>query len=92
MKRWSTILIGAVALIHGMFFGAQFAMESPASAAQPAARGREPADDGKLRIVCFGAHPDDCELQIGGTAALGAAQGHHVKFGSVTNGDIGHWR
>ena len=21
-----------------------------------------------------------------------AAQGHHVKFVSVTNGDIGHWR
>src|SRR5258707_11572505 len=50
------------------------------------------ADDGKLRIICFGAHPDDCELQAGGTAALWAAQGHHVKFVSVTNGDIGHWR
>jgi N-acetylglucosamine malate deacetylase 1 len=24
--------------------------------------------------------------------ALWAAQGHHVKFVSVTNGDIGHWR
>src|SRR5436190_18970473 len=45
-----------------------------------------------LRIICFGAHPDDCELQAGGTAALWAAQGHHVKFVSVTNGDIGHWR
>jgi LmbE family N-acetylglucosaminyl deacetylase len=51
-----------------------------------------PADDGKLRIICFGAHPDDCELQVGGTAALWAVQGHHVKFVSVTNGDIGHWR
>ena len=49
-------------------------------------------NDGKLRIICFGAHPDDCELQAGGTAALWAAQGHHVKFVSVTNGDIGHWR
>src|SRR5207249_6482210 len=37
-------------------------------------------------------HPDDCELQVGGTAAMWAAQGHHVKFVSVTNGDIGHWR
>src|SRR6516162_5961870 len=52
----------------------------------------EPAADGKLRIICFGAHPDDCEIQVGGTAALWAAQGHHVKFVSVTNGDIGHWR
>ena len=48
-------------------------------------------DDGKLRIIAFGAHPDDCELKAGGTAAKWAAQGHHVKFVSVTNGDIGHW-
>jgi len=51
-----------------------------------------PPDDGKLRIICFGAHPDDCELQAGGVGAMWAAQGHHVKFVSVTNGDIGHWR
>ena len=51
-----------------------------------------PTDDGKLRVICFGAHPDDCELQVGGTAALWARQGHHVKLVSVTNGDIGHWR
>lgn len=51
-----------------------------------------PAGDGKLRIIAFGAHPDDCEIQAGGTAALWAAQGHHVLFVSVTNGDIGHWR
>lgn len=49
-----------------------------------------PADDGKLRIIVFGAHPDDCELKAGGAAAMWAAQGHHVKFVSVTNGDIGH--
>lgn len=45
-----------------------------------------------LRIICFGAHPDDCEIQAGGTAALWAAKGHKVKLVSVTNGDIGHWR
>src|SRR5215212_9926546 len=45
-----------------------------------------------LRVICFGAHPDDCEIQAGGTAALWAAKGHKVKFVSVTNGDIGHWR
>ena len=50
------------------------------------------AEDGKLRIICFGAHPDDCEYASGGTAALWAKRGHHVKFVSVTNGDIGHWR
>ena len=52
----------------------------------------ETADDGKLRIICFGAHPDDAEYKSGGTAALWAEQGHHVKLVSVTNGDIGHWQ
>ena len=47
-------------------------------------------DDGKLRIIVFGAHPDDCELDAGGCAVKWAAQGHHVKFVSTTNGDIGH--
>ena len=51
-----------------------------------------PPDDGKLRIICFGAHPDDCEIQAGGVATMWAAKGHHVKLVSVTNGDIGHWR
>jgi LmbE family N-acetylglucosaminyl deacetylase len=55
-----------------------------------AARGQD--EDGKLRIICFGAHPDDCEYQVGGMAAQWAAAGHHVKFVSTTNGDIGHWR
>jgi len=51
-----------------------------------------PGNDGKLRIIAFGAHPDDCEIQAGGSGALWAKQGHHVLFVSVTNGDIGHWR
>ena len=33
----------------------------------------EPAADGKLNIICFGAHPDDAEYKSGGTAALWAA-------------------
>src|SRR5438034_9286119 len=57
------------------------------AAAEPAT-----ANEGKLRIICFGAHPDDCEIQAGGVAALWAAKGHKVKFVSVTNCDIGHWR
>ncbi|HEY1379786.1 MAG TPA: PIG-L family deacetylase [Gemmataceae bacterium] len=60
----------------------------PAPAPRPAA----PPKDGKLRIIAFGAHPDDCEIRVAGAAALWAAQGHHVKLVSVTNGDIGHWR
>jgi N-acetylglucosamine malate deacetylase 1 len=51
-----------------------------------------PDDDGKLRIIVFGAHPDDAEFKAGGTAILWAKQGHHVKLVSVTNGDIGHWQ
>ena len=43
-----------------------------------------------LRIIVFGAHPDDCELEAGGTAARWSKLGHKVKFVSVTNGDIGH--
>jgi N-acetylglucosamine malate deacetylase 1 len=54
-------------------------------------RPAEVAQDGKLRIIAFGAHPDDCELREAGVAAKWAAQGHHVKFVSCTNGDIGHW-
>lgn len=46
--------------------------------------------DGKLRIIAFGAHPDDCDIKAGGTAAKWAAQGHQVKFVAVTNGDAGH--
>ena len=49
-------------------------------------------DDGKLRIICFGAHPDDAEYKSGGTAAKWAKLGHKVKLVSVTNGDIGHWQ
>jgi LmbE family N-acetylglucosaminyl deacetylase len=48
--------------------------------------------DGKLRIVVFGAHPDDAQFKAGGTAAKWAKLGHHVKLCSVTNGDIGHWQ
>jgi N-acetylglucosamine malate deacetylase 1 len=51
-----------------------------------------PKRDGKLRIIAFGAHPDDCELKAGGVAAKWATGGHHVKFVSVTNGDVGHWK
>ncbi|MCA9132883.1 MAG: PIG-L family deacetylase [Planctomycetales bacterium] len=44
-----------------------------------------------LRIICFGAHPDDAEYKSGGAAALWAQAGHQVKLVSLTNGDIGHW-
>jgi LmbE family N-acetylglucosaminyl deacetylase len=42
------------------------------------------------RIIMIGAHPDDCDQDGGGTAALFASMGYAVKFVSVTNGDAGH--
>jgi LmbE family N-acetylglucosaminyl deacetylase len=44
----------------------------------------------QLRVIVFGAHPDDCDLNVGGTAALFAQMGHKVKFVSLTNGNKGH--
>jgi LmbE family N-acetylglucosaminyl deacetylase len=43
-----------------------------------------------LNIIAFGAHPDDCDIRAGGTAAKWAAAGHRVRFVAVTNGDAGH--
>ena len=43
-----------------------------------------------LRVISFGAHPDDCDYRAGGTAAKLARLGHQVKFVSLTNGDAGH--
>jgi LmbE family N-acetylglucosaminyl deacetylase len=48
--------------------------------------------DRPLRIIVFGAHPDDCELEASGTAARWSKLGYKVKFVSVTNGDIGHYQ
>jgi LmbE family N-acetylglucosaminyl deacetylase len=45
----------------------------------------------KLNIVVIGAHPDDCDVDAGGTAILFAKAGHNVLFVSVTNGDAGHF-
>jgi LmbE family N-acetylglucosaminyl deacetylase len=47
--------------------------------------------DGKIRVIVFGAHPDDCEYVAAGVAAKWAAAGHRVKFVACTNGDIGHF-
>jgi LmbE family N-acetylglucosaminyl deacetylase len=44
----------------------------------------------QLRILMIGAHPDDCELKAGGTAAKWVADGCHVKFLTTTGGDNGH--
>ncbi len=43
-----------------------------------------------LRILAIGAHQDDCEIKVGGTAALWVAAGHTVCLVSATNGATGH--
>ncbi len=48
------------------------------------------AQDKAIRIIMFGAHPDDCDQGGGGTAILLTNFGYKVKFVSVTNGDAGH--
>jgi LmbE family N-acetylglucosaminyl deacetylase len=44
----------------------------------------------KINVIVIGAHPDDCDIDAGGTAILYAKSGHNVMFVSVTNGDAGH--
>lgn len=43
-----------------------------------------------INVVVIGAHPDDCDIDAGGTAILFAREGHNVHFVSLTNGDAGH--
>ncbi|MGE0131599.1 MAG: PIG-L deacetylase family protein [Blastocatellales bacterium] len=88
MKRFSLLTFRRVALacLFALAAALTISFENTAASAEPQ------AGDGKLRIIAFGAHPDDCELSVGGAAAMWAAKGHHVKLVSVTNGDIGHWR
>src|SRR5262245_42874962 len=69
-----SLLLGAICLAGGIAIG--FLLrggppESEVRADEPKAQPRPaaPADDGKLRIIAFGAHPDDCELKVGGAAA-----------------------
>ncbi|CAM3265299.1 PIG-L family deacetylase [Rhodothermus bifroesti] len=72
-----------VAMKAWIVYGLMTLISAMGTAAQPAER--------PLRVLCIGAHPDDCEVKMGGTAALYAAMGHQVKFISVTNGDAGHY-
>lgn len=92
--RYVTLLaVGAVGFVLGVQVherrpGVAHAQTTAAQTARPA----PPANDGKLRIIIFGAHPDDAEYRGAGVAMKWARQGHHVKLVSATNGDIGHWQ
>jgi len=71
----------SLGFVFGIVLAGSFAPDHRASAA--------PAP---LRIIVFGAHPDDCEFDAGGATCLWSDRGDRVKFVSVTNGDIGHWK
>jgi LmbE family N-acetylglucosaminyl deacetylase len=77
MKRLVALVLAGAALM------------TATASAQPQ-RTRMPSTDGKLNIIAFGAHPDDCDQRAGGVAAKFAALGHRVRFVAVTNGDAGH--
>jgi N-acetylglucosamine malate deacetylase 1 len=81
-RKWS-LWPGFLALVCWMPFWGLASLPARAQESHPET-GRA------LRIIVFGAHPDDCELSTGGTAARWAKAGYKVKFVSVTNGDIGH--
>lgn len=84
MKKYGRIAIMTL-LLGTLGVALLLTKESPGKASSP-------PDDGKLCVIAFGAHPDDCEIKAGGVGALWAAEGNHVKFVSTTNGDIGHWK
>jgi LmbE family N-acetylglucosaminyl deacetylase len=75
----------------GVVIGTVVSRSQPV-AAQAQAATQAPPNDGKLRIIIFGAHPDDAEYRGAGVAMKWAKLGHHVKLVSATNGDIGHWQ
>ncbi|NUQ62052.1 MAG: PIG-L family deacetylase [Pirellulales bacterium] len=96
MKRWQWLTLrtaaGVLAAVGlGLAALGQEAVPNEISYIPPTALEQIP-DDGKLRVIVFGAHPDDSEIRAGGTGMMFSKQGHHVKFVSVTNGDIGHWQ
>jgi len=89
--RNTILALAAVSLVIAALCGSALGGQaSPMASERAAAAGPGPIR--QLRIIAFGAHPDDCEIRVGGVAAMWAAQGHKVKFVSTTNGDIGHWK
>ncbi len=95
MNRWRWYVCGVFCglILAGSFGAARLGMANSAAVGSAmVAADKAPPEDGKLRIIAFGAHPDDSEIFAGGTACLWSDLGHHVKFVSTTNGDIGHWQ
>ena len=77
--------------MRGFAVAAVLAAVAAALPSAPAVQAPGNAPPRPLRIIAFGAHPDDAELKASGVAALWAAAGHKVKFVAMTNGDVGHF-
>ena len=88
MRRLAAVTI--LAWAAALFPGTPSAPLLATGQEPPPGRTLAPSTDGKLNIIAFGAHPDDCDQRAGGVAAKYAALGHRVRFVSVTNGDAGH--
>ena len=84
----TTLVLGCAV---GLSIGTMTSERRPHVAFAKSGTPSQAASDGKLRIIIFGAHPDDAEYRGAGVAMKWAKQGHHVKLVSATNGDIGHW-
>lgn len=82
------VSVGTLGLVLGAMLNERHPHLALAQTTPPA----QAANDGKVRIIVFGAHPDDAEYRGAGVAMKWAKLGHHVKLVSATNGDIGHWR
>ena len=89
MKTLSRLMVLIVAAGLSLS-AAETHIDAAGAYGQTAAAATQPPGDGRLNIIAFGAHPDDCDQRAGGTAAKWVAMGHHVRFVAVTNGDAGH--
>ena len=84
-------MLSAVALARPTVPFAQAPAAAPTPAQSTTLAQPPPTPTRPLRVIAFGAHPDDAELKASGVAALWAAAGHKVKFVAMTNGDVGHF-
>ena len=48
-----------------------------------------PTPDSPLDLLAIGAHPDDCDISVGGTLALAASQGFAAGILDLTAGELG---